>query len=380
MSEVRTVTLRFRNPRFNVAFGTPRVTRIPEITSNDLCQADFRTIRLEIKEANRIGLTRRLRNSQEIFTSGFATESCKGVAAARRLERVRSQQLERRPDEVADTPQCDLSQLRDQMQDSVHPTVQLIGNDALALETAGKLVRSIGFGVDPYLSPDEFLRRHDDARPGCVVADLDNVANRGIAILRELNEAESPLPVVFVASQANVADAVSLMQSGAVTLLEKPYRNGTFVDSVRSAVRLDAERRRVAVRCSELDQRFRRLSEDERDVLRELLAGQANKQIAFSRGIALRTVEYRRSHIFSKLEVHSIAEAAAAVSEFERLTEISALLKAPPIRMTDSRFISFGMPIWMRTVSRNHTVLNPPHAGPHEPARRDKHLRDYVTG
>ena len=101
-------------------------------------------------------------------------------------------------------------------------------------------------------------------------------------------------------------------------------------------------------------------------MLRDLLGGQTNKQSAFSRGIALRTVEYRRSSIFSKLEVHSIAEAAAVVSELEWLAEIGALLFASPARMTDSRITSIGKPVWIKTGGRKNTQFHPMHAGPRE--------------
>ena len=357
----------------------PRVIGILEITSNGLCQADCRTLGLRIKQVNKVGRHRRSCNSRKKFTSGFASESCERTAATR-LERVHG--LNNRNNaltNVMDTRQCDLSQWREEMQNSVHLTVRLIGKDTIALEAVCELVRSIGLRVHPYRSLDEFQRQQDATQPGCLVADLGITGMNGIEILQELNETDSPLPAIFVASHAKVADVVNLMQSGAVTLLEKPFQHGRLLDAIRSAVRLDSERRSVAARCRELDQHFRELSEDERHVLRDLLAGKTNKQIAFDLGTALRTVEYRRSSILSKLKVQSIAEAAATVAELERLTDISALLKAPPIRLTDSRLTSFGMPMWMRTLGSDHTTLSPPHSGPSEPVRRKKLVQSRVA-
>ena len=185
----------------------------------------------------------------------------------------------------------------------------------------------------------------------------------GPDLLRELNDRENPLPAVFISSAANVADTVTLMQLGAVTLLEKPYRSRTLVDAIHAAVRLDAERRMIAARCRELDQRLRRLSREEQQVLQDLVTGKTNKRIAFELGIALRTVEYRRRNIYSKLEVQSIAELAATIAERERLTDIGMLLKSPPVRLANTRFRSFGMPRWLQTLGRNRRAFDPPHSG-----------------
>ncbi len=228
------------------------------------------------------------------------------------------------------------------MQPTIDGTVNLIDNDPAALNSTRELVRSIGMSADAFLSLNEFLQRHDANRPGCLVADLGIPATSGIEILRELNTRQSPLPAVFVASHANVADTVKLMQLGAVTLLEKPYRDRTLIDAIQSAVRLDAERRMVAARRHELDERVGRLSEDEKKVLDNLVAGKTNKRIAFELGIACRTVEYRRHNIFSKLEVQSVAEMTIVVTDLERLTDISQMSNAPAMRLTDSRFTSLA--------------------------------------
>ena len=90
------------------------------------------------------------------------------------------------------------------------------------------------------------------------------------------------------------------------------------------------------------------------------------------------TVEYRRCRIFSKLEVQSIAEMATAVAELERLTDITMLLNAPPIRLTDSGITSFCMPVWMQSVGRNHTALDQPHVATRERACLERPVQDGV--
>jgi two-component system response regulator FixJ len=53
----------------------------------------------------------------------------------------------------------------------------------------------------------------------------------------------------------------------------------------------------------------------EKEVLRSLLAGQSNKEIAKSLGISLRTVEMHRGNMMDRLQASSLAEALTLALE-----------------------------------------------------------------
>jgi two-component system response regulator DctR len=62
------------------------------------------------------------------------------------------------------------------------------------------------------------------------------------------------------------------------------------------------------------------LTQREQEVMRLILAGKLNKVIADQLGIAMRTVEVHRSHIFEKMQVRSAVE----------LSQILGLLGSKP--------------------------------------------------
>jgi two-component system, LuxR family, response regulator DctR len=63
-----------------------------------------------------------------------------------------------------------------------------------------------------------------------------------------------------------------------------------------------------------LRQRLAHLTQREQEVMHRILAGKLNKVIADELGIAMRTVEVHRSHIFEKMQVRSAVELSQVLS------------------------------------------------------------------
>jgi two-component system response regulator FixJ len=77
---------------------------------------------------------------------------------------------------------------------------------------------------------------------------------------------------------------------------------------VRSALdRGSRDQQRQAERSS-IQRRLAVLSKRERDVLEGLLAGRANKQIAYDFGISARTIENYRANLMIKMQATSLSD------------------------------------------------------------------------
>ena len=186
--------------------------------------------------------------------------------------------------------------------------VHVIDDDEGARDSLAFLLRANAVEVQTYESAAAFLKTAPQLKSGCVITDVRMPEITGMDLLRRLKELKVLLPVIVITGHGDVPLAVEAMKFGAVDFLEKPFDDEILLDAVRSAlVRQDSDSRRRAAR-TEIDERLAGLSNRERDVLEGLVAGRANKQIAFDLGISPRTVEIYRANLMTKMQASSLSE------------------------------------------------------------------------
>ena len=78
---------------------------------------------------------------------------------------------------------------------------------------------------------------------------------------------------------------------------------------------MDAQRRHSTRVRAETDKRFASLTPKEAEVLEHLVAGEANKMIAYQLGSSMRTIEHHRARIMSKMQAGSLPELVRMVLE-----------------------------------------------------------------
>lgn len=191
---------------------------------------------------------------------------------------------------------------------SEEKTVFVVDDDPAARESVSALAESMGLRVETYESAEEFLEELKTSRSGCLVTDVKMEGITGIELQDRLAEAGHEIPVIVITGYANVPMAVTAMQTGAVTLLEKPCNQELLARSIREALDRGETRQGEQRELEEIERRLARLTPAERDVLAMMVAGDANKVIARKLGVGLRTVEARRHQVFDKMGAESLAE------------------------------------------------------------------------
>jgi two-component system response regulator FixJ len=186
--------------------------------------------------------------------------------------------------------------------------VHVIDDDEAVRQSLAFLLGTVGMEVRTHDSAVAFLKVAPTLKAGCVITDVRMPGLSGVELLRRLRELKLGIPVIVITGHGDVPLAVEAMKIGAVDFLEKPFDDEVLLASVRSALnRLDQDLKRQSER-SDIEGRLATLSNRERDVLQGLVAGLANKQIAYDLGISPRTIEIYRANLMSKMQAGSLSD------------------------------------------------------------------------
>jgi FixJ family two-component response regulator len=197
------------------------------------------------------------------------------------------------------------------------PIVYVIDDDASFRKAVSRLLRSAGLAVETIASAEEFLERPVVDRPSCLVLDVRMPGSSGMDLQVALQEARRDIPIVFVTGHGDVSTGVRAMKGGAVDFLEKPFRAPDLLACVQRGLARSQQNRGERVVRAEVERRVAALTARERDVLRLVVTGMLNKQIAAKLGIAEKTVKIHRSHMTHKMEAGSVAELVAMAQKLE---------------------------------------------------------------
>ena len=188
------------------------------------------------------------------------------------------------------------------------PIVFVIDDDDSVRRSLERLLRSVDLDVETFASAQEFLRKSLPDRPSCVVLDLRLPGPSGLELQESLIKAGHDVPIVFISGHADVPSSVRAIKAGAVDFLQKPFSDQALLDIIHGALRRDREARRDRAEVASIRVRFDMLTPRERDVLRLVIQGRLNKQIAGDLGISEKTVKFHRGRVMEKTQAGSVAE------------------------------------------------------------------------
>lgn len=188
------------------------------------------------------------------------------------------------------------------------PTVFVVDDDPLIRQAVGLLLESVGQPCVIFGSPLELLDALERDRAGCLVSDIRMPGMDGLELQKTLAERGSTLPIIFITGHGDVPMAVEAMQKGAVSFIQKPFRDQELLDCIKTAMAKDTEQRAISNSRSAIGERLERLTAREREVMDLVVAGKSNKVIGYELGVSQRTIEIHRARVMEKMDARSLAE------------------------------------------------------------------------
>ena len=186
--------------------------------------------------------------------------------------------------------------------------IYVIDDDEAVRQSLEFLLKAAGIPVRGFESARAFLDVLPTVEHGCIVTDVRMPEITGIDLLKKVKQVRPELPVIVITGHGDISLAVDAMKIGAVDFLEKPFDDDHLLAAVKSALDREADLARRKAEVGEVQEKLAALSNRERQVLEGLVAGNANKTIAFDLGISPRTVEIYRANLMTKMAANSLSD------------------------------------------------------------------------
>ncbi len=187
------------------------------------------------------------------------------------------------------------------------PTVYLVDDDELILETLSNVFFAEGYLVKSFSSSQAFLNHTISEPNACIILDLKMPQHDGIEIHRHLNEHGSCIPIIYYTGRADILSAVEVMEEGAVTLLQKPISTDLLLSKTKQAINENVKRLEELEEKISAKNKLLKLTNRELDVAKLVSEGLSAAAIGEKLFISSRTVEAHKASIFQKINTKSVA-------------------------------------------------------------------------
>ncbi len=188
------------------------------------------------------------------------------------------------------------------------PTVFLVDDDQAYRQSLRFLLEEAGLNVADFESAAAFLEAYEPKNPGCLVLDVRMPEMTGMELQEYMVDERFNLPIIFITGHGDVPMSVKAMKSGAMDFIEKPFEAQLLICAIKQAFARDKKKRLSQARKYQIQDMYGRLTAREREVMKLVVAGKSNKQIASALSVSHRTVEVHRARVMEKMESHSLPE------------------------------------------------------------------------
>ena len=189
--------------------------------------------------------------------------------------------------------------------------VMVLDDDRSVLSSLDRLLSAHGYRVSIFGEAEDLFRSGPPAVPACLI--LDNQLNHGMTGLKvhsELQRRGWDIPTVFLTAHWNVQSVVNAMRAGADGFLTKPFDPEELIGAVAQALQRANERHDGKILAMSARARVATLTAREIEVVRLVVKGLINKEIADQLKLAVVTVKVHRGRAMRKLAAGSAAELA----------------------------------------------------------------------
>jgi len=188
------------------------------------------------------------------------------------------------------------------------PVVYIVEDNPSFRKSMERLIRVSGYEAVAFESANAFLKESSIKRPACLLLDVQLPDIDGLHLQQELSETGYKLPIIFMTGHGTIQMSVHAMKKGAIDFLPKPFETQDLLSAIVKAVKRDTQNVQEESLRNEMKVLIDSLTPREKEVLRWVITGKLNKQIAWELGTTEKTIKVHRSRVMQKTRCSSVAE------------------------------------------------------------------------
>jgi len=175
----------------------------------------------------------------------------------------------------------------------------IVDGERQVFQAVGEALGSLDAQVTRFARAGKCLERLRAQRCDLLIIELETPNIDGVELLKEVKQSAPWLPVLVMSGHADVSTAVDAVKAGAEDVIEEPFDRNDFLQKVKSILEDGAANNNYL---------GKPLTQAEIRVLRLVIAGKTNKEIAYLLNRSIRTVEVHREHFMRKLGVDNLVD------------------------------------------------------------------------
>jgi FixJ family two-component response regulator len=175
----------------------------------------------------------------------------------------------------------------------------VVDDEPAVCRSVSQTLQRSGYTVSCFTDAAHCLRQIQVQSCDLLITDVKMPGIDGIELVRRVKCIVPWLPILVITGFGDIQMAVKAVKAGALEFIEKPLQKQSLLEAVQSALKLQDPKNLL---------KGKSLSKKESVILRLILQGSSNKEIAQILHRSIRTIEDHRRHIMRKLGVESVVD------------------------------------------------------------------------
>ena len=209
------------------------------------------------------------------------------------------------------SPLCAAAETVELFDEHLNVPVLVVDDDPSVRTALGRLLRSQDIPHHLFASAEALFEARLETPYACLLLDMHLPDTSGLEVQDALRRLALPWPIVFMTGFGTIPMTVQAMRAGAVEFLTKPFDEDqmlTLLQAVRT--RAVAEGRKWH-HARQVEEKYQRLTQRERQVFSLVVGGLSHKQIARQIGTSEVTTKVHKKNIMNKMQSRSLVELVA---------------------------------------------------------------------